>query len=852
MTSAWMRGRFLVLGRLVNLAFFLLTSLYCLLESSPFANQQFIRPRVAEWLADFVVFHADFYWLALSVTALTMAPLLERPSRGTPGRLTARVTGWTYLLAATAAGWWLSAHPVLPDPREPRHALLVATAALVPPAWVSVFDHLALPFPALESIRDDRRLLPASLAAACFCWVTFAAAVPFRLTASGLPITNAELALGVGLAAAAHASGFLLLVVGFSTVGALAGLFRSNPRGEYVGVAALAAVVAALMIGWLVLAPITITGRPAWIYSVMAAGTLTAAWSSVALHLWDGEGSSVTDLWFAPLAGRSRRARTAALVALPLVTYALTGRVSMFDWDFMLQKLGAVAVAATAFALMHGALFRPPGDQRRLASASPWGTGAPCQLPRRGVPSSPWLASGLVVTLCATTVGAVVVLPSFEWHLHAGAAFDAYLAADPSLRLARDLMAARDGSSADFYAFLRANAAVETDVRPIDISFVTAFGRPRRRPPHIFLFVVDSLRRDYVSPYNSAVTFTPALDAFARESVVFTHAFSRYGGTALSVPAIWAGGMIAHKEYVTPFGPMNALAKLLDAHDYRRFVTSDHITDELFPRARGSVDLDRGVPEMQHTFCRTMSELEAKLESEPPAGPVFAHTRPLDLHIGNVWSAKAPAGESYPGFFAPYAARVRQIDACFGGFIAFLRRQGLYDDSVVIVTADHGDSLGEGLRWGHGFTVFPEVLSIPLIVHLPLRLATEFTADTDRVSFTVDITPTLYLLAGDEPAAREPQYGAPLFARSAGALTDRKLEAFLVASSYGAVYGVLSANGTRLYIADATNGREYAFELAGRPDGLRLGLTDSQREAARRAMREQMEAIAADYDTHQP
>ena len=132
MKSAAVRRRLLVFGRLVNLAFFLLTSLYCLLESSPFANEQFIRPRVAEWLADFVVFHVDFYWLALAMTALTMAPLLERPSRGTPSKLMARVTGWAYLLAATAAGWWLTAHPVLPDPREPRHALLVATAALVP------------------------------------------------------------------------------------------------------------------------------------------------------------------------------------------------------------------------------------------------------------------------------------------------------------------------------------------------------------------------------------------------------------------------------------------------------------------------------------------------------------------------------------------------------------------------------------------------------------------------------------------------------------------------------------------------------------------------------------------------
>ena len=76
--------------------------------------------------------------------------------------------------------------------------------------------------------------------------------------------------------------------------------------------------------------------------------------------------------------------------------------------------------------------------------------------------------------------------------------------------------------------------------------------------------LVDSLRRDYLSPYNPKVTFTPATQAFAEESVVFERAFTRYGATGLSVPALWAGGMLLHKQYIKPFAPMNALEKLLD------------------------------------------------------------------------------------------------------------------------------------------------------------------------------------------------------------------------------------------------------------------------------------------------
>ena len=104
-------------------------------------------------------------------------------------------------------------------------------------------------------------------------------------------------------------------------------------------------------------------------------------------------------------------------------------------------------------------------------------------------------------------------------------------------------------------------------------------GEPRK--PHIFLFVVDSLRRDYLSPYNPAVRFTPAIEEFAKDSVVFKRAFTRYGGTGLSVPAIWTGGMVLHKQYVTPFDPMNTLLKMLEADNYRRVMSMDSVVVQL-------------------------------------------------------------------------------------------------------------------------------------------------------------------------------------------------------------------------------------------------------------------------------
>ena len=47
---------------------------------------------------------------------------------------------------------------------------------------------------------------------------------------------------------------------------------------------------------------------------------------------------------------------------------------------------------------------------------------------------------------------------------------------------------------------------------------------------------------------------------------------------------------------------------------------------------------------------------------------------------------------------------------------------GASSDSIVVLTTDHGDSLGEDGNWGHGVTIYPEVVRIPLMIHVPERL----------------------------------------------------------------------------------------------------------------------------------
>jgi len=95
---------------------------------------------------------------------------------------------------------------------------------------------------------------------------------------------------------------------------------------------------------------------------------------------------------------------------------------------------------------------------------------------------------------------------------------------------------------------------------------------------------------------------------------------------------------------------------------------------------------------------------------------------------------------------ALYGDGVRYADRWLGFLIANLRELGLYQDALVIVTADHGEELGEHGRFGHARTVYDEVLRVPLLVKFP-RGAHAGTRVRAPVGL-IDIMPTVLDVAG--------------------------------------------------------------------------------------------------------
>ena len=298
---------------------------------------------------------------------------------------------------------------------------------------------------------------------------------------------------------------------------------------------------------------------------------------------------------------------------------------------------------------------------------------------------------------------------------------------------------------------------------------------------------------------------------------------------------------------------MNTLLKMLEADGYRRLMSTNPVVPQLMPAPPEADELDRGLQIVSYRFCQTLDDLKGKLKSgarKPlrvgDQRPVFAYSlSPGYSHLthqketGSGWGIVSR-------LLCPVAAQVEEIDACLGRFVEFLKETGLYDQSVIVIMSDHGDSLGEGTRWGHSYTMFQEVVRIPLIVHVPGRFREGLVPDVDAVSLSTDLTPTLYALAGHPPRDLGPLYGRPLFEPSDGDHSARRQGPRFIASSYGAVYAVLRDNGKRLFIADGVNNRDYACEL-GPISATRVGITTPEREENRRFIRQQIGDIGRRY-----
>lgn len=809
------RGRVDIPVRLALLAVLLLSGAYALMAYLPFTYQGVVKFSLVGWLPVFVRAQPLLFLGAWGLNAwidrggqgnrlrrgfhllqglLALVLLLKAPLAGIPNAFSSLLWAFGFFLSGLAlllldlGSLQRGRGPLLVGEDEARRLFL---AALIGgSAWALFSLGRALP-------GESRFLL--------FAWSWLAHLIAFQILA--------------------------LLVFGLTALGRLWGRTWAEPALLLV----LGGGLATAHLKLEVFAALGFSGGWAWLTALLLGAQAAAflLWVSlrVGRHAGHLEEAAPTgmDLLLAPLRplfGRGRTRGIVAFVLFALVLHLALSRLVRFDWNFLFQK----SLVALGWLIAFGGLLTTFG-RRRSRALWTWGV---------------LLGPLLSLSLFFEASGAAELRRPGS-----ASPLEAQVARDPSARLLRELLlppiqAARDA----IYPLLQRNSNLpqELPVAPVDIQH-GALGQGPGPRPDIFIFVVDSLRRDYLGAYNPAVRFTPNLDRFAAESTVLRRAFTRYGATGLSEPSIWVGGPMLHKQYIQPFYPMNSLQKLLRAEGYRMLVSMDSIMEVVLQPGPELQSLEPGVSTQDLRLAASLERLSAALAARRgDARPLFAYTQAQDIHISVINREGQGVVEpgDYGAFYAPYASRIQRLDRAFGAFIAELKRQGRYERSLIVFTADHGDSLGEEGRWGHAYTLFPEILQIPLLVHLPEAWQSA-TVDPEAPAFLTDLTPSLYYLLGHRPVKSHPLLGRPLFTATASERAGQGEGPCLLASSYGAVFGILDDRGRELYISDGVNFEDHAFRLDGSAAGLRRPVTPALKGRYDRLIAEGIAKLNAFY-----
>lgn len=315
---------------------------------------------------------------------------------------------------------------------------------------------------------------------------------------------------------------------------------------------------------------------------------------------------------------------------------------------------------------------------------------------------------------------------------------------------------------------------------------VGACGGDRAQPPNVLLISIDTLRPDRLGCYGHDRPTSPALDAFAARGVRFGDASTTSPWTLPSHASLLTG------RYPSRHGVMDqvhrlpedatTLAGLLAARGYatravvnsfylstrfgldRGFQDYDYVSEWAEPgeggrrtvNAGGEIT-DRGIgwlaEERDRPFLLFLHYYDVHSDFSPRAEFRAELVRPyrgtLDGTTAQLIQLRRSGTALRPNdvrhLFDLYDAEIRQLDVELGRLFAFLDETGLAENTVVVVTSDHGEEFQEHGSLLHGRTQYQELVAVPLLVRGP-GVPAGIVVD-DPVSI-VDIAPTILGLVG--------------------------------------------------------------------------------------------------------
>jgi len=304
--------------------------------------------------------------------------------------------------------------------------------------------------------------------------------------------------------------------------------------------------------------------------------------------------------------------------------------------------------------------------------------------------------------------------------------------------------------------------AVNPEPREVagDLSAYGSFGRAEGFD--LLLVTLDTVRADHIGCYGDTDAATPVMDALASRGLRFAQAVATAPTTLPAHCSIMTGLYppghgVRDNGYYSLGSEVRTLAEALGDEGYATaaFVAA-YVLDERYGLGQGFDRYDDAViPSLPGEARSGYNErpadavtdaalewLETHLGDDAP-GPYFAWVHYYDPH----WSYAPPPefAARFPG--QPYDGEIAFVDSQIGRLVDLLERRGRLERTLVVVTADHGDGLGEHGETTHSLFIYDATMRVPWILSSPTLFGEELVV-SDRIVSLVDVMPTALDLLG--------------------------------------------------------------------------------------------------------